>query len=209
MTRATMILLLRRRLQETTADQWTDSQLGDLLNYGLQQVQKYVLKVNPEAVIYVDTASIVADQELYAWPQGMLYEIELGKLDSATGKYTVVPRADMHQLRGREEGAELQYAHHGRYFLASPMPAESLAAGWQLLWVPTLEMATGSDVPPIIAPLHPACVVWAQKLALGETGEALEELRKEIADIVGDTGEFYLKSASNPTPLSIDLDKGY
>jgi hypothetical protein len=207
-TRGTMRTLLRRRLNEQTADNWEDTELNDLLNDALLQVQKYVLKVNPEAAIYVDTAHVVADQELYAWPQGFLYEIEVAILDTASNEYEEIDRASWSQTRRREDGATTQYAHHGRHFGLSPVPETSVSAGIRLRWVPSLEMADDADVPEVIPTLHPAIVLWAQKFALGETGDALDELRKEIADVVGDLGEFYRKSVK-PTPFTVDVVKGY
>lgn len=208
-----MRTLLRRRLNETSADLWQDADLNDLLNAGAHRTEKEVLKVDPLAFIYIDQLDIAANQVFYAKPQGFWYEMEVGYKDSAdvTGYRELVKRPYW-VARASASGGEVVYAHLGRFFALYPKPSVSVAAGLQLLYVPTLSMAADSDVLDIHLALHMAVVVEAQLLALGETGDSRKELREEKADLVADIPLYYQSSAGAPDRLSIDvasLGKGY
>lgn len=209
MNRSTMRDILRRRLQDKNADEWTNGQLDDLLNVGLHKTQREIMKLDPEAFLWVDKADIVVSQELYAWPTSRWFEVEVGKLDSASGTYTPLKRLDWRQTRGRSTGSDLKYARHGRHFALSPIPTESQANGVQIRYVPVLEMGADADVPAIPLALHMGIIVWAQRVTIPETGESDAAIRQELADIFADLSTYYLQTGADPLMVEVDMDKGY
>lgn len=198
----------RARVKESVADIWSDVDGNQYLNLGLQEVQKKIIAVDPMAFFWIDKGDVVANQELYPWPEGMLYEFELGLLSS--GIYVPLERIPYNETRGRLSAVNA-YAPHGRYFALSPIPSANLANGLQVKYMPTLTMSTDADVPKIPQPLHMAAVIYAERLALADTGEV--ESRKaateELAELINGIPQFYLPSASTPNRLVPDVDLGY
>src|SRR5262245_28678692 len=94
-----MRTLLRRRIQEQTADQWQDADLNELLNEGAREVQRRLIHIDPMCVAYIDVADLVSGQELYAHPAGFLYEYALKIYDVAAQKYKRIGRDDEEELR--------------------------------------------------------------------------------------------------------------
>jgi hypothetical protein len=200
MLRSTMRTLLRRRLQESTADQWQNSELDDLLNLGLHEVQKRVVAVDPFFLVYIDEADIVAGQALYKKPVGFWYEFELKYLDSTTGEYVRMTRdddPDTQKMAGTS--GTPKYSHFGQYFRVMPEPVTSLADGLQISWMPTMDMAADSDVPDINIALHSGIVVAAQLVTLGETGVDRSTIAAELESLTNPEiiGRYYHRSAAD------------
>lgn len=210
MTRATMRALLRRRLNEVVVDQWQDTDLNDLLNYGLHQTQKEVMKIDPQAFIYLYTADIVNGRDLYDKPQGLWYEIEVALLDVASNSYSnVLRRKDYNVARTLQSADQPVYCNVGRFFGIYPIPSASVANGMRIMGVPTLEMTADSDVPQIHLGLHEAVVLWAQLLAIGETSEAAKDVKDVLANLLNDIPKFYFISGGEPEAFMPTIDKQY
>src|SRR5688500_16498133 len=94
MTRTTMRSMLRRRLQEATADQWSDANLNDLLEVALHLVQKEVMKVRGDAFMVEDSAALVANQEFYQLPSGFWYELVVKFRASTSAAYGTLKRGN-------------------------------------------------------------------------------------------------------------------
>lgn len=203
---------LRRRLQEETADRWEDTDLNKNLNLALVEIQKEIMKVDPKAFLYIDRADIVEDQELYEWPAGCWYDVELRTLES--GEYSPIDRISMHEKwqrdRDEDDGSRVTYYRYdSRYFGLAPTPSADVANGLELVWVPTLTMAEDEDTPPLHLGLHYAVVLMAELISMGDTGDANDETVKELARIVNSIPQYYILSASTPGHLSLDVSVGY
>lgn len=215
MNRQAMRDSLRRRLQEETADRWQDIDLNQCLNLGLVELQKEILKVDPEAFSFVDRADVVADQEFYEFPAGTWYEREIRLLSTtsplrygpALRRVSFPERADPTAL----SGASVVYARFDRSrFVLSPVPSVSVVNGMEIVWVPTLTMALDTTVPPVHLGLHLAVVEFAEVIATADVGDTNEETIKDLARIVNSIPQYYLVSAGTPSRLVIEgIDKPY
>jgi hypothetical protein len=209
MTRGELRTALRRRLQEEVADRWQDTDLNKNLNMAEAEIQKEVMKVDPKAFVYTDRADVVNAQELYEWPAGCWYDVELRLKDSG-GEYHPIDRISLHdKWDPTSRVTSCYYRLDAKHFGLVPVPTTNLAAGIELLWVPTLSMALDTDVPPLHIGLHYAIVLMAELISMGDTGDANDETVKELARIINSIPQYYLLSASTPPRLSVDIDKGY
>ena len=201
MTRVQQRTWLRRRLNETTADQWSDVSLNDYLNEGLHFMQQEIEKIDPEAFVYEDSANIVADQRKYAWPANMKREVVLeAKFTAAATEYTKLSRVGLRKCDNPDTGQEYTYAHHGRYLKLQATPTVAVPAGLWLTYVPTLSMGDDADVPDIPVDVHMGIVLMAQLVAFGDSSGTAdkEEVRKELADVILRLPMHYLKSGAEP-----------
>jgi hypothetical protein len=214
MNRGAMRDKLRRRLQETTPDRWQNVDLDTCLNLGLVELQKEIMKVDPEAFTYVDRADIVAGQEFYEFPAGIWYEREL-RLLTSTSPVTYTPmrriafteRADPSSLAADTP----LYARFDRgRFVLCPIPATSVVNGLEIVWVPTLTMALDTTVPPVHLGLHLAVVEFAEVIANADVGDTSEETLKDLARMINSIPQYYLVSAGTPGRLVVEgISKGY
>jgi hypothetical protein len=204
-TRVIMRTWLRRRLQETTADQWSDATLNYYLNEGLHFMQQEIEKLEPEAFIYEDTANIVSAQRLYAWPSNMKREVEVKvKVTSTATEYTILKRRDRrtvnNPLVGTQSTQANTYAHQGRYLLLQATPTANVTDGIWLTYVPVLEMGADSDVPNIPVDIHIGIVLAAQLYAFGDSSGSSDkqEVKGELADVIIRLPMHYSVSGGEP-----------
>ena len=178
--------LLRRRLHETTADNWTDADLNALLDSALALVQTRVMEVSEDAFMQIVTGPLVADNEWYPLPDGFWYELEVGIKSSATATtFTTIARGSFEGNRNRNSTLDRMYEIKGRFITFQAAPDYSHTTGYQLLFVPTLSLGADDTVPALHQALHVAIPLLAHRLALGETEEATTEVEgvlKEILD---------------------------
>lgn len=208
MTRATLRELLRRQVNEVDPDDWDDTQLNDLLNYGAHQVQKEILKVDKLAFMFRDLRHIDANEDLVDKPQGMWYEWRLEKKDASTGVYKRMRRKDYTTVRDVVElptdDQGTVYSNIGRWFALTPTPTVSITNGLRIWYMPTLDMSDDTDVSPIHQALHPAIVLEAKLLAMGETSEAATPVLEALAHYVADIPAYYTDSLGDNESLVPD-----
>jgi hypothetical protein len=215
MNRAAMRLSLRRRLQETDPDRWQDTDLDQCLNLGLVELQKEILKVDPEAFSFVDRMDLVAGQEFYEFPAGTWYEREI-RLQATGSPLTYGPPLRRVAFLERTDpsvlaGSSAVYARFDRSrFVISPIPSASVVSGAEMVWVPTLTMALDTSVPPVHLGLHLAVVEFAEVIATADVGDTTEETLKDLARIINSIPQYYLQSAGTPTRWTVaGIDKEY
>lgn len=208
-TRGDMRARLRARVKEATADNWSDVDMNLYLNLGLQEVQKKIIALDPMAFFWTDRGDIIVTQELYPWPEGCLYEFEVGYLGG--GSYKPLERITYAETRDRSAGSDPAYASHGRYFVLSPIPSATVVNGLQVKYMPTLSMSVDADVPKIPQPLHIAAVIYAERFALADVGdvEGRKASSEELAEIINGIPQFYIASASTPGRMRVDYEVGY
>lgn len=194
MTRGTMRAILQRQLNDEVGGDWSETELNDLLNVGCSMTQKDIIKLYPEAFVFIDeTTDIVASRTYYPLPQGLWHIVEVEQMDSS-GNWTTLPPRDYHIAKQAFlDGDEttVAYSRRGRNIRIWPQPDADLASGLRLAYTPTLTMAVDSDVPDIPIPLHIAIVLWAKRIAIGETSEASAPVREALQDILSDLGLYY------------------
>ena len=208
MNLSTMRTILRRRVNEKTADKWQDADLDVLLNEALKKVQKRYATVEPNAYVEVYTYSLtyaaqVLNGGFWDLPAGTWRILEISRYDASSGKYVAIGKREYDVTRGdlvnglTGESDGLVYARVGRYVHYAPLLTSSSAAiPMRMVIVGTATMTGDSAVPPLPLPLHYPIILQAQILAWGETHEdsksVREELELEFADIhtlVDNSGE--------------------
>lgn len=208
MTRGEMRTILRRHLMDVTPEAFDENTLNTLLNEGLHQVQKEIMKLSPDEFLAVDQRNVIAasslTDQLYDKPVGMWYEKEVALLDPTTGKYVALDPKPFWWARDLATGVGSVYSHFGRHIFLAPPAAEAITNGLRIIYVYTVDMATDVSVPEIHTALHMAVVYQAKKFALGETGEAAEQTMLVLAQMLGDIPLYYRQSA-HPQVLSPDL----
>ena len=206
MTLGQMRTVLRKRLQEVTADQWTDSDLDALLNQGLARMQTLIMKVHPDAFLYRDTRNIETT-EFYGWPAGTLFVVSVETKTTGGTFKRRLPMKYVDTLETPASSESPRYARVGDFCILSPTPTEVVVGGLRIWYVPTLTMAVDADVPKIVLPLHIGIVYWAQIFALGETREVVKAIKEELAAIIADIPMWYMVTGDANSTLDIDLGK--
>ena len=182
-TRGQMRTWLRRRLQEVSAAQWTDSVLNDYINEGLRELADAIKEVSPEFIVYTDKHDIVADERLYPYPDSMDTLLEVWYRTSASADAT---RLEYRRRKSQDDldssGSEVSYSIEGRYIRMSPKPPAAITDGLEVKYVPILSLADDTEVPKVPANLHKAAVLSAQIFALGDTAETTDksQVREEL-----------------------------
>jgi hypothetical protein len=185
LTRATIRELVRRRLNEQTADNWTDNVLNTLIDLAYALVLKQVRKVDAEAVLAWDYRDTVAGTNWYEKPSGTRGPVEVGlKKSSADTDWTPLKRVAYHVAR--DWTGDTVYCHRGTYIGIFPAPTVAVTNGIQMLHAPTDTMAVDTDVPKVEQTLHYAIVVWATLIAKGESPESDTKDATELQRIIGD-----------------------
>lgn len=184
--------MLRRRLQDSSSDNWTDVELNDILDEGLRLVQKEVMKFVPDAFMCVVQAPLQANVEFYPLPDGFWNELLVGIKGAVTDTtFTTIERGIYDRDRGQAVSCKTKYDIRGRFITFMAIPAISVNPGYQIQFVPTLSMAVDGLAPDIHQGLHLAVVVGAQIIALGETLESGTPATDLYGKLVADIPLFY------------------
>jgi len=205
MTRATIRELLRRRLNETIADNWSDDVLNTFIDLAYALVVKQVRKVDPEALIAWDYRNTVAGTNWYEKPSGTRGPVEVGlKSTSADTDWTPLVRKPY--WIARDWTGDTVYCHRGAYIGIFPAPTLSITSGIQFIHAPVDTMAVDIDVPKLETTLHYAIVLWAALIAKGESPESDAKDAVELQRIIGDIPQDYgSPDLGQPIALSPDV----
>jgi hypothetical protein len=193
MNRTAIRTLVRRRLLEETADDWTDDNLNDLINMAYALVAKEVRKVDSEAIIHWEYRDTVVGTNWYEKPEGTRGPTFVGLMGTAGATtYTELTRKAYHVARLNTNAEDTVYCHRGRYIGIFPAPTAAITDGIEFMHAPTPELSEDTDVPEIEETLQYGMVCWATMLAKGDgpeddTKEA-NELRRILTGIPDDYG---------------------
>ena len=208
-TRAQMVTWLRRRLQEVSAAQWTDSVLQDYINEGYRELGDAIKAVDPEWLVYQDSHDIAADQFRYKYPTNMDTLLEVWYRDSAASDYV---RLEFRRRRSQDNDSsdvtDVSYSTKGRYIILKPIPSAAITKGLRIDYVPVPSLGEDSAVPDLPAGLHRAIVFAAQLLALGDTSEATDKaaVREELDRFLIRAQQFYDNNRDEDEFLTPDSD---
>lgn len=197
MTRGQMRTMLRRRLQEVTAAQWTDATLNTYLGLGLYYMEGVVLKIDPEAFIYTDTQDSVVSQSDYPIPANFMYEVGVYRLVS--GEYIWMDKIPMTNIR-RNTSTEYTnpydtgYGRRGRYIVVYPTPSVATGDYLKVEYVPWLSMGDDDDVPDLSIGLHEGIVYRAEMIALGDTAQEALRAKEDLEKLEANVTAFYKPS---------------
>jgi hypothetical protein len=192
MIRSTMRTLLRRRLNDSSGDNWTNVELNELLNEGLHLIQKEVLKFLPDAFMHVYHGPVTIADEFYPLPDGFWYELSVGiRSSSSATTFGIVTRGNYDRDRGNAAGTTPGYDIRGRFIVFMPRFSFDHASGFELQFVPTLSMSSDALAPEIHQGLHLGVVVQSQLIALGETIESPTPAAEQLKRIIDDIPLFY------------------
>lgn len=208
MNRATIRTLLRRRLNETVADNWDDSTLNTLIDLAYALILKQVRKVDPEAVLFWDYRNTVAGTIWYEKPAATRGPVEVGlKKTAADTDWAALVRKPYYIARDWTNAQQTVYCHRGLYIGIFPAPTTSVTNGIQFIHAPTDTLAVDTDFPKVEQTLHYAIVLWAALIAKGESPESDVKDAQELQRIIGDIPQDY-GSPDLGQPVALNLDVG-
>jgi hypothetical protein len=210
--------MLRRRLQDEGAVNFTNADLNTYLNLGLQFMQTAVMAVKPEAFIEISTANLITTgdwPELYPKPVGLL-QIKKVEVDyNGDGTYSKLKKARNDQMDefvlGNVETTMSRWSEKGRWIRIYEPPQTAVADGLRLTFVPSLTMGADTDVPDLPLVLHKGVVYEAQLEALGDTDEdmdaqTLDVLSKKLAVILDRIPLYYGQDSGEPEVFEVGID---
>jgi hypothetical protein len=188
-----MRTLLRRRIMEETADDWSDNDLNVILNTAYALIAKQVRKVDPEFLMHWEYRDTVAGTSWYEKPEGTRGMSSVGIKGSASDTdYTWLRRTSHRNARENTNTSEQVYCIRGKYLGIFPAPTTSVTEGLEIIHAPTPTLSADTDVPEVEETLHTGIVCWAAMLTLGESPEDdskhANELRRVLAEIPDDYG---------------------
>jgi len=206
-TLLTLRTLLRRRLGEITADNWTDVLLDELINLAYSMVYKEVRRVEPDAITHWSYRNTVAGTSWYQKPQdtrGLLRVGYMGTLVAPAVYTQLFPKPI--EIAESWNGTDPVYCTRGIFVGIFPAPTVSVVNGLEFQHTPTPTLALDTDSPDLEASLQYAIILWACLLAKGESPESdskeASQLQTILADIPNDYGQ---PSLDRPMQLSIDI----
>lgn len=194
MTLLQLRTMLRRRLQEVTASQWTDATLNLNLNQGLRFMQTKIIKIDPEAFIYTDLQDSIENESDYPVPAGTLSVVQIYKLVS--GDYVSLDQIPMTYLR-RNENTDYSnpydagFGMRGRYIVVHPTPTVATVDFLKIEYVPWLTMGADSDVPELSLGLHDGIVYRAEMISLGDTAQEAVRAKEDLGTVIDDIHLYY------------------
>ena len=214
MTRAQLVARVQKLIHEPVGGaQFTTAEIIAAINIGYQTLEAKILKCDPQAFMMVDRTGLVALQQYYPTPPGMLYPLELAVLAGAV--YIPLTFKAFHMLRESEAASstiELEtegyYSMVGRYFYLWPAPTATLAAGLQLTHVPALTLSDDTSVPQVQLTWHPAIALNAALYLLGETTDEATPIMAERNLLYSDIDLAYKRNTANE-PFSVDFSRSY
>lgn len=216
MTLAQIRALVRRRIREVTADQWTDAEIDTVINVALARMETLILKIAPDEFVSVYTKDLTSGDGYYEMPATTIHPLMLERRDSTSSSYRRARRVKFADILDRlansttaaAETDETLYARVGRKrIIVWPTPTASVSAGLRLTHVDTLTLADETDVPNLPVPLHIGIVYWSEIMLVGEGREEVKGSEAQLASLIGDIPMWYLQSGDRPDSLDIDLAK--
>lgn len=220
MNRGNMRRLLRRRLNDVSTDTeaqfFTDAELNEALDMGASKIEKAVLAIDKTATMKITRQNVEANEPLYPKPAGVWSVLDVKLLDPTSGEYRSlgdpISIEDLEKL-STVGNTTVRYAHIGRWIQLGPVPSAAITNGLEWRTIFGVEIADGEDndgqVYPFPTGLHNAVVLWAQLILTPEfeAGVNTDEIRKQLAEDLGDIPMYFSRTVGREVPFSLDLTK--
>lgn len=210
MTRGQIRSLLRKRIQEDTADQWSDTDLNLLIELALQDLEREVLAQRGDAFTRISTAPWTEAKTRYLLPAGNLRILSVEVRTSTSAAYKKIrPRRSSAILEANSTGTTTAvnlntvYSVFGKWLEINPAPDTTVDAGIRIRWVPSLVMDDDSVVSEIELPLHEAIVYGAKEKAFEETEEEAKDAREKKEVIYGSIPRYYRRMDESADVIEI------
>jgi len=206
MTRLDLRTLLRRRLQEGTADNWSDAILNTILDHALSRMIGEVKRVDPFAFVTTSLVNTVSGTATYAKPADAWGIYEVALLDSATSEYRPIKRIEYdltrppNSLTSAPTYGDTTWYHFGTSVGIYPTPTASVTNGLRYTYFPNDTFADDSDSPTFHVSLHYGVVLWAAMIAIGETEDDAKfaKYKVELQEILATLREIYTRDLNEP-----------
>jgi len=190
MTLARMRAILRRRVQEDLAGNWTNSELDELINEAYVWVQLQFYQSNPDGLIHIDYTTLEVGKSFYPWARGFISIKEMAYLDTSDplGYRDLGAARDFWVNRFKPAQLDdISWSNLGRHFALFPVPPATITNAIRKIWTGTLTLANDNDIPEI--PFnHMTVVVKAQMMCYAETGGDTKDLKVELDDYMSGIG---------------------
>lgn len=208
MTRGAIRTLLRRHIQDTAEVAWDDSELDDIINLAYANVQKEIVKANPEAHLFWDRMDTTDGTNWYPLLNTFGISHVAIKATASDTRWTILKPKRYRDIY-TYDGTSQFYTKRGQWVGIFPAPSESVTSGLEVLHAPIMSIGAGinndSEVPRIKTPLHLAIVYWSKLIALGDTDQQAGETRERLQEILGDIPNWYDINNDEPERLQVDF----
>lgn len=214
MTRAVMRTMLRRQINEVTAQAWTDAELDSYLDIGVQAIAKEIYKIDPMAFRSTELINLVASTTDYAFAtavQDQLGVMLVERMGPNSTSYTQQTRQDLdvvrrYLLEGILVGApntlnkvDGVYAISGLgTVVIAPAPTQAVTSGLRITLRPMFTLANDAAEPLFPEPFHAAVVLAAKLFALGETWAETERVEKRLNEQLADLPFYFSRDDGEP-----------
>ena len=194
---------LGRWLQDAVGVQWSETILNRYINLALIETEKHILSVDPEAFKCTYTAATTVPDtgkdNLYSYPAGTFAVHEIA-LSSDGESYVPLQRLSLRNIRdaqasGASNTGFVPFDSH--HFILWPSATTAVASALRTTVAPTLVMAADTQENPLPLAYEALMMLHAQRLALKDVGEPLDDVKKEIREFEDKTPRFHL-TASEP-----------
>lgn len=171
MLRSAMRTLLRRYVKDTSATEWSDNELNEILNLAYAQVQTELQKSHSESHVILEHMDSELNTNWYPIPQSFsVQEVSL-KPTSADTSWVKLDYKEYNDIRS-VSSTKTYWTKRGQWIGIFPAPSETVTSGLELWHNSILQMADDDETPRMKLPLHIAIVYKAADIALGDTDES-------------------------------------
>jgi len=209
MNRSSIRGWVRRRLNDVGNDPqlYSDEEVNEAISLGCMEVQKSVIKTDPNAFNCIVTWDLQKGEQHYPKPTGLI-SIHIFQYRAATGSsYFPIDRESAPRI--------LLEAANGWAILGNavlvPAPAADVEKGCQIYYTSALVLDQDEANPEtmgLVQPLHFMIVSWTCKLLTPELGESAAIFDGEIQKFESQIGDFYSQErGGRGLDFSIDYAK--
>lgn len=194
--------LVRRQINEVTAQAWADADLDVYMQIAYGIIQKEISKYDPYAFTATELHATVAnttDYSLTITPVGNLGVIKIERAADSALNYKKQERKDLDVIRemiyngvSSDDASSGVWALSGQNtFVIAPTPVSALANGLRVTYKPVLIIGGDSAIPEVPLQLHWAIALLTKMTALGETWQDTELSSRRLTEILADVPLYY------------------
>lgn len=207
MLRSEIRSMVRRHIQETTADNFADADLNTLINTAYQLVVKQVRRVSPDEFLTTALVNTAIGTSLYNKPAGARRILEVALLAADGVTYNALPYRNYVDAVAATSSEDPVFTIRGQQYGIYPAPTAVVVNGIRVTYQPTVTLAADGDTPLVEDTLQYAIALWAALLAKGESPEDDTKQSRLLTQILNDIPEDYGIQQSDRAPrIGVDID---